>query len=412
MKSSDRRPPSIALISSNETPWGGSEELWQRAAIELARRGFRVTVIKPRLPLGAPPVRRLREAGCRLIDLTRPFYLPGRLYGLLSFLSRPAALFLTVARLWLALLFRRPALAILSQGGNWDGFHLGRVLARLNVPYVVISQKATELYWPPDHLIDHVRRFYESALHAYFVSDHNRRLTELQIGAAIRSASVARNPFLVPYDQAPSPLVHQEVVDFACVGRLYPMEKGQDLLLKVLAQEKWRERPVAITFYGEGIQRVLLERMADLLGLTNVRFAGQVEDIDGLWQRHPALLLASRCEGLPLVIVEAMLKGRLVIATDAGGSAEVVDEGVTGFLAEAATVAAIDDAMERAWSQRTRWPDIAARGAQAIRQLVPADPGAAFVADLLQRTHLQATTEAVHEGSSELRPLISIERAC
>jgi glycosyltransferase involved in cell wall biosynthesis len=385
--------------------------LWQRAAVDLARRGYRVTVMKPRLALNSQPVRQLREAGCLLLDLTRPFYLPGRLFGLLSFVSRPAALFLTVARLWLALLLRRPKLAILSQGGNWDGFLFGLVLARLNVPYVIISQKATELYWPPDHLSDSVRRLYESALHAYFVSNHNLRLTELQIGATIPSASVARNPFLVPYEHVPSPLVHRDVVDFACVARLYPMEKGQDLLLNVLAQEKWRKRPVALTFYGEGIQRSSLERMVKLLGLTNVRFAGHVPDIQDVWQHHTGLLLGSRCEGLPLVIVEAMLAGRLVIATDAGGSAEVIEDGVTGFIAEAPTVGAIDDAMERAWRDRPRWAEIAARGAEAIRQTIPPDPGTAFVSDLLHRTAFLIASEPMRAQSTEAQSHIATEAA-
>lgn len=401
----------VAVISSNETPWGGSEELWQRAALELVHRGCRVTVVKPRLPFGSAPVTRLKEAGCRLVDLTRPCRVPGRLFNMISFLSRPAALFVMVAGLWLALVFRRPTLAILSQGGNWDGFHFGRIVASLGVPYVVISQKATESYWPPDHLSDHVRDFYLSARHAYFVSNHNLELTEMQIGVRIPSASVTRNPFLVSYDEEPKPLDVEGVIDFACVGRLYPMEKGQDLILRVLAQQKWRTRDVAVTFYGEGVQRRSLERMADLLGLTNVRFVGQVGDVEGLWRRHPALLLGSRCEGLPLVIVEAMLKGRLVIATDAGGSAEVIEDGQTGFIADAATVAGIDDAMERAWSERAHWPEIAARGARSIRGLAPRDPGAAFVSDLLQRAPMPTAAEPLKDAVGAHRQLIPVGEA-
>jgi glycosyltransferase involved in cell wall biosynthesis len=113
-----------------------------------------------------------------------------------------------------------------------------------------------------------------------------------------------------------------------------------------------------------------------------VRFVGQVDDVGAIWSRHQALILPSRCEGLPLALVEAMLAGRLVIATDAGGTKEVVDDNVTGFLASAATPDALEEAMNRAWSRRHEWPQIATVAAERIRRLVPRDPGAALVTAL------------------------------
>ena len=290
-----------------------------------------------------------------------------------------------VLRLALGLLLRRPALVILSQGGNWDGLYFGLVLLRLKIPFVLVSQKASELYWPPDHLMEKTARLYRGSLHAYFVSEHNRRLTEAQLGSAIRSTSVVRNPFLVPFAPGQERFPEAARVEAACVGRLYPMEKGQDLLIQVLAQEKWRERPIFVTFYGEGIQRQSLERLGKHLGLANLHFGGHVDDPAAIWRRHPLLILPSRCEGLPLVVVEAMLAARVVVATDAGGTGEVIDDGVTGFLAQASSVAALDEVMERAWRERSSWPGIGAAAAESIRTLVPSDPGAVFAADVIQR---------------------------
>lgn len=394
----------VAVISSNETPWGGSEELWQRAALNLATRGLRVDVYKARLPLHLQPVAQLRDAGCRLHDLARPLGLPMRLFGHISFLSRPFALLLLMVRLTFGLFVRRPRFVILSQGGNWDGLHFGSLLLRLRIPFVIVSQKATELYWPPDHLSDRVRELYENCVHAYFVSEHNRRLTEVQLGTAIRSASVTRNPFLVPFEAAADPLPLGGSVEIACVGRIYPMEKGQDLLIRLLAEEKWRSRPVSVTFYGEGVQRHSLEQLGKLLGLTNLRFAGHVDNPAAIWERHPLLVLPSRCEGLPLVVVEAMLAGRVVVATDAGGTGEVIDDNVTGFLAKASTIASLDDALERAWQARASWPDIASAAARSIRTLVPADPGTTFTDDVLQRCGCFFGTESTnpHPGNERV----------
>jgi hypothetical protein len=57
--------------------------------------------------------------------------------------------------------------------------------------------------------------------------------------------------------------------------------------------------------------------------------------------RCHALVLTSRCEGLPLSLVEAMLSGRVPIVTDVGGNREVVNE-ACGFLAASASEAAVD----------------------------------------------------------------------
>jgi glycosyltransferase involved in cell wall biosynthesis len=396
----------VAVISANETPWGGSEELWQRAALALASRGLRVDVYKARLPLDIAPVARLRDAGCRLHDLARPLGLPMRLFGHISFLSRPFALLLLMTRLTLGLLLRRPDFVILSQGGNWDGLHFGSLLLRLKIPFVLVSQKATEFYWPPDHLSDRVLKLYQGCVHAYFVSEHNKRLTEVQLGEALRSASVVRNPFLVFYDAVPGPLPPGDTVDLACVGRIYPMEKGQDLLIQLLAKEKWRNRPITVTFYGEGIQRRSLERLGKLLGLDNLRFAGHVEDPAVIWARHPLLVLPSRCEGLPLVVVEAMLAGRVVVATDAGGTAEVIDDNATGFIAKASTLASLDDALERAWQARAAWPEIAASAASSIRTMVPADPGTDFTDDVLQRCSSHVNQESLEQPLGERQMVV------
>ena len=123
---------------------------------------------------------------------------------------------------------------------------------------------------------------------------------------------------------------------------------------------EWRDRPLSVTFYGDGLQRASLERMARNLGLTSVTFAGFVRDVSAIWSAHHGLILPSRCEGLPITLVEAMLSGRVPIVTDVGGNAEVVEDGATGYLADAPTEDALDDAMERAWNERHRWRSSAA----------------------------------------------------
>lgn len=379
----------IAVLSSNEARWGGSEELWFETALALAGQGYEISVAKPYLPTDSQHVPRLRAVGCRVRDLTRPFPLANLIYDRTSWYSTYAGILWLMFWTAIHLLWFRPKLVILSQGGNWDGVFLGIVLRRLRLPYVVISQKAAETDWPGDSLRHHVRDLHARAVHSYFVSEHNLKLTERQIGEPLSRASVARNPFLVDYSRPQAWPKETQRVKLACVGRLYPTEKGQDMLFEILASPVWRNRPVDLTLFGEGPNREALEGMARLLGLQNVRFAGHVEDVKQIWRDHHALILASRSEGLPLVIVEAMLAGRVVITTNAGGSAEVIENDVCGFAAASCSLAGLSETFERAWERLEDWPAIGEAAARHIRTLVPARPGLTLAHDIIARAALR-----------------------
>jgi glycosyltransferase involved in cell wall biosynthesis len=373
----------IVFISGNRA-WGGSEELWSATAAVLASDGHSVTVYKSGVDDSEPRIRRLRALSSRIRDLARFPLMPSQLFTIIRSLSSGAAYAHEILRLLIGLVFsRRPDLVIVSQGGNHDGYPLAEVCRRLRLPYAIVSHKASELYWPADWQQQTIAAVYRSARACFFVSEHNRRLTEEQLGFPPPNAVVVRNPFLVPWEPRTDWPDDRHEWRLACIGRLHPKEKGQDILLRVLARPRWRDRPLSVTFYGDGLQRASLERMARNLALTNVTFAGFVHDVPAIWSGHHGLILPSRCEGLPIVLVEAMLSGRVPIVTDAGGNAEVVDDGVTGFIAAAPTEDALDDAMERAWNGRLRWREIGAAAASRIRTLVPRQPERCFAKRLV-----------------------------
>jgi len=373
----------VVFVSGNRN-WGGSEELWSATAAVLASDGHSVTVFKSGVDDSEPRIRRLRALSGRIRDLARFPLMPRRLFTLVRSLSSGAAYGHEVVRLLIGLgLSRRPDLVVVSQGGNHDGYFLAEVCRRLRLPYAIVSHKASELYWPTDRQQKTIAAVYRAARACFFVSEHSRRLTEEQLGFAPPGAAVVRNPFLVPWESRTDWPDDRHEWRLACIGRLHPKEKGQDLLLRVLARRRWRDRPLSVTFYGDGLQRASLERMAHNLGLTSVTFAGFVSDVSAIWSSHHGLILPSRCEGLPIVLVEAMLSGRVPVVTDVGGNAEVVEDGVTGYVAAAPTEDALDYAMERAWSERQRWREVGAAAAARIRTLIPREPERCFARRLV-----------------------------
>ena len=375
----------FVFFSSCAYPWGGSEELWAGAAALLAEGRHSVTIFKRCVDPNQPRIRRLLELGCDIRDLHH-FCLPSRIRlprSLVRLTGRNAAQRAIRPLLRTHLTNLNPDLVVVSQGGNFDGLVYSDLCRISGRPYVVISQKATDHSWPLDKDRIVMRSAFQAALRCYFVSQHNLQLTECQIGETLTNAEIVRNPFLVSGTPLSWPGTQDHAIKLACVARLETGEKGQDILLRVLAREPWRSRNVSVSFFGAGQNREALRELARRLALKNVDFPGFVSDVESIWKTHHALVLPSRAEGLPLALIEAMMCGRFGIVTNEGGTCEVVEDGRTGFIANSAKVDEFDLAMERAWAVREEWESIGKAAGMAVRTMVPLDPVAAFTVKLL-----------------------------
>jgi glycosyltransferase involved in cell wall biosynthesis len=167
------------------------------------------------------------------------------------------------------------------------------------------------------------------------------------------------------------------------VARLHLLDKGQDILLRVLARNKWKERKLHVSFFGQGVNRESLEFLAAKLGIQNVSFEGQTSEVISIWRNHHALILASRAEGMPLALVEAMMCGRPGIVTKVGGNAEIVEDRVTGFLA-APVEDSLDAALEDVWARRHELREMGRLAAIRIRELVSPNPAQEFAYMLME----------------------------
>ena len=85
--------------------------------------------------------------------------------------------------------------------------------------------------------------------------------------------------------------------------------------------------------------------------------------------------MASSGEGKPLALAEAMLCGRPAVVTDVGGNAELVNDSVTGFVAQSATLAGVRDALERSWVRRNSWAEMGARAHDLVARALDPPPG-------------------------------------
>jgi len=360
----------IAFVSTNETaPWGGSEELWFQTALRMAREGFSIKAsVMHWASREHPSIRQLEASGCQVQRREQRRSIVERAINKLTKNKLPYS--------WLAK--PHPDLALISLGSSGEGVHWMEACANRSIPFVVIVHSASDLFWPRDEYLDRMAAAYSSARSCFFVSRRIIETVETQMAVKLENSRIVRNPYKVSLDFS-SPMPPLDAIKMACVGSLEPISKGQDILFKVLSRNKWRERPVAVSIFGAGHNANSLRRLKTLLKLDNVQFCGYTDDIESVWESHHALVQPSRFEGMPITIVEAMLCGRVCIATDVGGNTELVSDNVNGFVAKAALPDFLDEALERAWQRRESWKDIGKLAANDIRRIVPRDPVGEFI---------------------------------
>ncbi|MGB6267230.1 MAG: glycosyltransferase family 4 protein [Candidatus Acidiferrales bacterium] len=115
---------------------------------------------------------------------------------------------------------------------------------------------------------------------------------------------------------------------FAFVGRLIE-EKGVEVLLRAASKLSQDASDFRLGIVGDGPEKDRLERLAVELGLGDrTQFLGTVcsNIISSVLQDVRAIVMPSTCEDVaPLVAIEQMLQGHLVIASDIGGLGETVN---------------------------------------------------------------------------------------
>lgn len=370
----------IAFIATIErVPWGGSELLWAGAAERLARQGVEVHISVKDWGKPVKQIDHLRSIGCRIFPRIFPPPYHQRIRRKLlrgGFTQQHARE-----------VGRGADLVVVSQAGYTDGLIWMEALREEGLPHSVISQSAFEGWWPADGQLERLSAALETASVAFFVSRANLELVRSQLASPLSNGRVVWNPFNVRYDAGPDwPGNREEELQLGCVARLDSAQKGQDILMRVLDQPKWRARKLRVTLAGNGVHDRVLHRMASTMNLPSLQFAGHVDDIERFWGSHHAMVLPSRFEGMPLALVEAMLCGRACIVTDVGGNCELVRDAVNGFVARAATVEFVNEAMERAWQNRWHLREMGEAARRDVRERVPADPIGEFVRELEKLT--------------------------
>lgn len=124
----------------------------------------------------------------------------------------------------------------------------------------------------------------------------------------------------------------KKVTTFVNVSRLV-REKGMDVLLDIVKALSQKYQDFRMLIIGDGPERVSLERKVCGLGIGQyVSFLGFRHDVSTLLEQADIYITASRGEGMPLTVLEAMAASLPVVASNVVGIVDLVVHGKNGFL--------------------------------------------------------------------------------
>lgn len=116
------------------------------------------------------------------------------------------------------------------------------------------------------------------------------------------------------------------------IGRMHP-QKGQIYLIEALAIARRISEDIKLIIVGEGPLEEGLKKRAEELGLANsVLFIGRRNDIPGIIHMSDLLMCSSVYEGISIVVLEAMICAKPIIATDIDGMNEIITHGKEGII--------------------------------------------------------------------------------
>jgi colanic acid/amylovoran biosynthesis glycosyltransferase len=189
-------------------------------------------------------------------------------------------------------------------------------------------------------------------------------------GAAVRSSPIGGEP---------------KRLMMLAVGRLHPV-KDHAFLLRACYELMNSGTDFLCLIVGEGPERPWLEHLIRNLRLDQqVKLLGHVgrQQLDAWYSMCDLVVLTSRSEGIPLVLMEAMAHGKTVLAPAITGIPELVKDGETGFLYRAGSLDDFVAKIEMIRNSQSALPRLRRAARQHVLEHFDREKNLAALADLL-----------------------------
>jgi phosphatidylinositol alpha-1,6-mannosyltransferase len=205
------------------------------------------------------------------------------------------------------------------------------------------------------------------------------------------------------------------------VGRLQ-QRKGQDMLIRALADIRIRIPEILYVIVGDGDQRDALQRLVVELGLTaNVQFKGEPNDSEliACYQQCDLFALPNReidgdIEGFGMVLLEAQACGKPVVAGASGGTSETLLDPETGRVVVCDNPENLAELLPKMLSNPDQLIEMGQRGRHWVESRFSWDVLAQEASELFDM-HQQTSAQGIYERAVEVavplhRPAIELNR--
>lgn len=199
------------------------------------------------------------------------------------------------------------------------------VVSHYCVPVIASERNALPRHGRDHQWHDRILQLYKKAT---LVTSNSLSVLRYLEANGIRQTFHTPNPYFLPTAFKQKEECVKPIENLLAVGGLRE-QKGFDVLLKAFAHSAFGGKPdVRLTIIGEGALRADLEQLAIGLGISEqIDWLGVVNDVTPHYLAADALILPSRWEGVPNVLLEALGAGVPCIASDIPGVREYVEPG-------------------------------------------------------------------------------------
>jgi glycosyltransferase involved in cell wall biosynthesis len=362
---------SVFFISlMNGMPWGGSEELWYRAAIYALEKGHKTGVALYHWPGKKEKIRALIDAGAEIFWIPNNGRTKNNLLEKIRYKFTKASIPSFIKKLPLADYDK----VIISQGGYEVFTSAWKELYKELDDYTLVFHNYNKEDSFSSSQATALKKWIAKANNNLFAAGRMITHLEQKLGINIQKKDLLINPtsFPPPLQTTPYPALADEEFIFVIIAALETDRKNQHQVITALSSPKWKERNWNLELYGEGRDQKMLEELIRENALENKVFLkGHTNNIQQVLERSHLVLQLTRMDAMPLAVIEAMAMSRPLVVSDLGDMPLWVKNGENGWVCCEPDTMNIEKMLDEAWKKKDLWPSMGSRSYEIFREKFP-----------------------------------------
>jgi glycosyltransferase involved in cell wall biosynthesis len=376
----------IAIYSLlKNSSWGGSENLWFKTAMLALAEQHDLLIIIHRDLFASEQTQQLSKAGAEIFVVED--FLTKTIHKVLNRAFAGFDEFYLFRKLGQTIDKFKPSLLVVNQPGGYDILYskpLNFLLRKGSYKYCIL----THSYSVYDHLSDiqikKLSTIFNSASKLFFVAKKQAMYFHSYLKLQNANQQIVSNPLNIEKPVLLEYPIGNHKVKLAMVTTLFFASKGIDNLIGILAKDYWQEREWELEIYGSGPDRDALLSLIVQNDLSDrVRLMGFANCIEDVWKTNQILIMPSRVDAAPSVLLEAMACGRTAVCTDIGFCSEWIDDHINGFIAPSTTKDDFEKSLNEAFLNRHTWSKMGGMCYELVNTKHPKLPAKDFLTELV-----------------------------